>query len=137
MAEYVSPYTLKEGFTTPTSGPETNSSLLKSMLSEERANLDKLMDAAKRLNPVIQSVITVEDAYDAAFESDIEAPLPRAGATLQGFAVIFLIISYISLTLITTIAVMYATHNAKTAGKVFIGFVITGVVIYSLMVRLG
>jgi hypothetical protein len=142
MAEYLAPV-LKEGFI---ASPDTQLNevitindipLLKDMLIEERNNVEVLMDTAKRIKPIAQQVIQKEQAYDAAFESEQQVPVPRAGATLQGFAILLLIISYISLILVSVISVNIITGNPYTALKVFILMILGGIILYSLIVRLG
>lgn len=153
MAEYFAP-TIKEGFVAGpgtelselltvtaeklvTSDPDVSVSLLKDMLTEERNTVEDLMTTAKKLNPVVQKVSQEENAYDAAFESEQQPELPRAGATLQGFAILLLVISYISLTLVSVIYVNVTTGNPKTAGNVLVGLIIAGLIGYMLIVRLG
>ena len=160
MGEYVSPYvspyqgfakllnlfnkTGKEGFADIANIFESVLSLdssgtmfLKGLLNAEKARADSLMDSAKRIRPVVQKLGPIAEANDAAFESEKQAPMPNSGATLQGFAVLLLFISYIALTIISTIAVNITTQNAYTAGKTFIGFIVLGVIMYSLLVRLA
>ena len=117
--------------------PDVSVSLLKDMLTQERNTVEDLMNTAKKLNPVVQRVVQEEAAYDAAFESEQQPEVPRAGATLQGFAVLLLVISYISLILVSVIAVNTITENPMTAGKVFAGLLVAGVIGYTLIVRLG
>jgi len=153
MAEYFAP-TIQEGFVagpgtelnellTVTAeklvktDPDVSVSLLKDMLTEERNTVEDLMTTAKKLNPVVQKVSQEENAYDAAFESEQQPEVPRAGATLQGFAILLLVISYISLTLVSVIYVNVTTGNPKTAGQILVGFIIAGLIGYTLIVRLG
>ena len=153
MAEYFAP-TIQEGFVagpgtelnellTVTAeklvrtDPDVSVSLLKDMLSEERNTVEDLMTTAKKLNPVVQKVVQSESAFDAAFESENQPELPAAGATLQGFAILLLVISYISLTLVSVIYVNVTTGNPKTAGQVFVGLILAGLIGYTLIVRLG
>jgi len=160
MGEYVSPYisssqqfnkllsffnkTSKEGFadianmfnnilTLDSSG----TMFLKGLLTQEKARADSLMDTAKRMKPVMHKLAPIAQANDAAFESEKQAAIPNSGATLQGFALILLLVSYIALTIISTIAINIVTQNAYTAGKTFVGFLVLGVIMYSLLVRLA
>jgi hypothetical protein len=115
----------------------TPTAFLKTIINQEKATMDSLMDTAKRINPVAQTINPKPAAYDAAFEGNTPAALPRAGATLQGFAIILLIVSFIALTMVSTIAVNNVTQNAYSAGKTFIAFIIGGVILLSLITRLG
>lgn len=110
---------------------------LKSMLIQQKTATKSLMDTAKRIGPAAQKVVQMEGAYDAAFESDIQASLPRAGGTLQGFVLLFFSISYIVLALVTTMMVNIVTGSSKKALGVFAVFCILGIVILALLVRLA
>jgi hypothetical protein len=167
MGEYAAPYNvLQEGFTTLLAKPsgvsssfqqvydlaysETNGgklttvdssgsavSFLQNAVQSEKDTLDALIKTAKTMQPIAQKAFIRPDAYDSAFESDIKKPLPGAGATLQGFAVLLLFISYLVLTLVSTIATNYSTQSASKAGYVFLGFTIVGAILYSFLIRLG
>jgi hypothetical protein len=154
MGEYAAPFSSVEGFV---AGPDTelselltvleqkevptdmnnNISLLKDMISQKKGNLDDLVRTAKQLNPVVQKVAPLDTAYDAAFETATEQSIPSAGATLQGFAILLLIISYISLVLVSVIAVNIITGNAMTAGKVLVGLLVIGFIGYAILVKYG
>lgn len=141
MSEYLSPFSLKEGFT-DSSTPEaiqvdTPSPVLKDLIVREKANLDDLIRTAKQLNPVVQKIAPLDTAYDAAFESASERPIPAAGATLQGFALLLLVISYVCLVLVSVITVNMLTGNVMTAGKVFAGFLAVGLIGYAILTRYG
>jgi len=128
--------------TTTTTGttvttPAAPTAFLSTLLEQELTRVKSLMDTAKRISPVVQTLSPKPDAYDAAFENSNNPGLPRAGATLQGFTIILLIVSFIALTMVSVIAVNNITQNAYTAGKTFIGFIILGVILFSLIARLG
>jgi hypothetical protein len=117
-----------------TIGPPT-SAFLKTLLEQERATADSLINTAKRLQPVVKTLEAVGPANDAAFESEVQAALPKAGASLQSFAVLLLVISYLVLTITSMVLVYNITENPYTVGKTFIGFSIAGVILYSLIIR--
>lgn len=167
MGEYAAPYkVLQEGFTSLLVKPsgvsssyeetyqlslgETNGgklttvnpsgtavSFLQDAVQSEKDTLDALIKTAKTMQPIAQKAFIKPDAYDSAFESDIKKPLPGAGATLQGFAVLLLFVSYLVLTITCTIATNHSTQSASKAGYVFLGFTIVGAILYSFLIRLG
>lgn len=131
------PVVSRQSSTSGDTSTSTPTAFLKTIINQEKATMDSLMDTAKRINPVAQTIIPKPAAYDAAFEGNTSAALPRAGATLQGFAILLLIVSYIALTIVSTIAVNNITQNAYSAGKTLIAFLIGGVILLSLITRLG
>jgi hypothetical protein len=112
-------------------------SFLKALLIQQKRATKSLMDTAKRIGPAAHKVVEMEKAYDAAFESDIQASLPRAGGTLQGFILLFFSISYIVLALVTTIMVNAITRSTRSALMTFATFVVLGIIIFALIVRLA
>lgn len=116
---------------------EIQVSLLKDLLSQERSNLDELVYTAKQLNPVIQKVAPLASAYDAAFESSVEKAIPVAGATLQGFALLLLVISYVCLLLVSVISVNIITGNPVTAGKVLVALLSAGFLGFAILIWYG
>lgn len=154
MSEYLSPFQAKEGFVVgpntelnelltvikdkeKPNDPDVNVSLLKDVLIQERINLDDLVRTAKQLNPVIQTIAPLDAAYDAAFESASQRPLPVAGATLQGFAILLLTISYVCLVLISVIAVNILTGSVIQAGKTLVVLLVLGLIGYAILARFG
>jgi hypothetical protein len=129
------PNTLTAG-AAATNRPEPTS-FLKTMLIQERNTVDSLMETAKKISPVAKRINQMEDAYDAAFESDIRAPLPGTSKTLQGFAVLLFFISYIALAIIGTIAINSITKSGRAAAGAFVGFVIVGFILLTLIAHLG
>ena len=106
---------------------------LKSILSEQRATADSLMDSAKKMGPVSQKLVAQKGAYDAAFETDLVAPLPNTSGTLQGFTLVFFTLAFFSLAIVVSILVNQTTGNAQTAAKVFGGFVIGYIVLLAFI----
>lgn len=154
MNEYVAPFQSIEGFVVSPdtelnelltvveekqypNDPSVNVSLLKDMISQERSNLDDLIRTAKQLNPVIQKITPLDKAYDAAFESAAQRPVPAAGATLQGFALLLLVISYIALVLVSVIAVNILTGSVMTAVKVLVVLLGSGFIGYGILAKYG
>jgi hypothetical protein len=106
---------------------------LRSILTEQRATTDSLLDSAKKMGPVAQKLVAKKAAYDAAFESDLVAPLPNISGTLQGFTLFFFVLSYFSLAIVVSIM-----SGSATAGlRVFGGFIIGFIVAIALISRLG
>lgn len=122
------------GSVNPSAAP---TAFLKTLLDQERATADSLMDTAKRISPVVQTLEPVAEASDAAFEGSAPVEIPKPGATLQGFAVLLLVLSYVAFTLVFTIFINHTTQNAYTAGKTFAGLVFLGFISYTLIVRLA
>ena len=141
MSEYLSPFSIKEGFTDSSTDQaiklDTPSPVIKNLILREKEHLDDLIRTAKQLNPVVQKIVPLDMAYDAAFESASERPIPAAGATLQGFALLLLVISYVCLALVSVITVNILTGNVMTAGKVFAGFLAVGLIGYGILARYG
>jgi hypothetical protein len=119
-----------------TSVPESTS-FLKTMLKQQREAADSLMATAKKINPVAKTINRMEDAYDAAFESDAKASLPVAGQTLQGFALLLFFVSFVSLVLVGTIVVNNVTKSAKITAGFFVGSIVVGMVVLGVIRRLG
>jgi hypothetical protein len=117
------------------SGQQT--SFLRSILVQQRDSVKSLLETAKMIGPVAQKIEQKEQAYDAAFESDRQAVAPLGGGNIQGFALLFFIVSFIAFTIVCTIAVNELTHSHYVAGGAFIGFLILGIVFMALIVRLG
>jgi hypothetical protein len=101
-------------------------SFLKTLLLQERKTVDSLISTAKRIGPVTKQI-----------ESDIKAPIPRIGKTLQGFAVLLFFVSYISLAIIGSIAINVITKNGRIAGGAFAGFVVLGFILLAIVTHLG
>jgi hypothetical protein len=154
MGEYVAPFNSIEGFIaspdtelnelltvlqekTSSTDEDTQVSLLKDLVSQSRLSLDDMIRTAKQLNPVIQKISPIGEAYDSAFEHKEPMGVPRAGATLQGFALLLLVISYISLIIVSVIAVNIMTGNLMSAGKVLIALLALGIVGYAILMRFG
>ena len=119
-----------------TSAPQATS-FLKTMLKQQREAADSLMATAKKINPVAKTINRMEDAYDAAFESDAKASLPVAGQTLQGFALLLFFVSYVALALVGTIVINNITKSAKITAGFFVSTVIVGMIIIGVLRRLG
>ena len=126
---------------TPTSASGSSSSekiiFLKSILTEQRTTADSLMESAKKMGPVSQKLVSQKSAYDAAFESDLLAPIPNTSGTLQGFTLVFFTLAFFSLAIVASILTNQTTGNVQTALKVFGGFVIAYVVSLSLISKYG
>lgn len=125
--------------TAMSSGSSTSQKIafLKSILTEQRATADSLMDSAKKMGPVSQKLVAQKSAYDAAFETDILASMPNTSGTLQGFTLVFFTLAFFSLGIVTSILTNQTTGNVQTALKVFGGFVIAYVVSLSLISKYG
>ena len=86
---------------------------LKQVLEDKKATADSLMATAKKLGPIAQTASASQDAYDAAFESDTETPLPNISGTLQGFTLVFFLLSFVSLAIIMTVIVNQASSSTS------------------------
>ena len=126
---------------TPLSISETNepaapTSFLKTMLIQQREATKALMNTAKRIGPATQKVVQMEQAYSTAFENDLQAALPDVGGTLQGFVLLFFLVSYGALTLVSTIMTYVITGSIKNALGIFAAFIFAGIIATSLLARL-
>jgi hypothetical protein len=110
---------------------------LKEMLEDKKATVDSLMDSAKKISPASQTLSSLETAYDAAFESEETAPLPNSSGTLQGFTLIFFLVSFFSLAFVTSVYVNNLTGNTTDAIKTFGIFVIIFLPSLGLLTRFG
>jgi hypothetical protein len=152
MAEHLAPYkSLIEGFDNPVinnmfqsvlnvpvaPGSSTTTPFLKQMLIDQKKLADSLMVTANNISPVAQKIVQIEGASDAAFESDVPSRLPNVGATLQGFTLIFFIVSFFALMLISMYIVNKITNSLPKTGITFGVFFLIGVILFSLIVRLG
>lgn len=126
---------------TASSAPGSSTSdkivFLKNILSEQRATADSLMDSAKKMGPVSQKLVAQKHAYDAAFESDLLAPMPNTSGTLQGFTLVFFTLAFFSLAIVASILTNQASGSASSAVKIFGGFVIAYVVSLALVSKYG
>lgn len=119
----------------PTSSNQV--AFLKEMLEDKKATVDSLMDSAKKISPASQTLSSLETAYDAAFESEETAPLPNSSGTLQGFTLIFFLVSFFSLAFVTSVYVNNLTGNTTDAIKTFGIFVIILLPSLGLLTRFG
>ena len=109
---------------------------LKSILLEQREMADSLMKTAKKMGPVSQTVLAKKSAYQAAFETEEQAALPNSSGTLQGFAILFFLLSFFSLAILSSIITSQSaglTGAAKTFGAFFVVFLVA----YGLLTRVG
>ena len=110
---------------------------LKSILSEQKKMADSLMESAKKMGPVSQKLSAKVSAYDAAFESELVAPMPNISGTLQGFTLVFFTLAFFSLAIVASIITSQATCNVNSALKIFGGFVILYCVAVGIILRFG
>jgi len=125
MGDHLSP--VMEGFENPTmatifgellqiTSTSKNASsgkiaFLKSILEQQKSTADSLMKSAKKIGPISQRIENKDSAYDAAFESDLIAPIPNTSGALQGFAYVFFLLSFISLAIVVVIGVSQTSGN--------------------------
>ena len=126
------PLSMSDGMT-----PPAPTSFLKTMLIQQRDATKALMNTAKRIGPATQSAVQMEQAYTTAFENDLQASLPDAGGTLQGFILLFFIVSYLALTLVSTLMVNLVSGSVGKAGATFAAFILLGILIAVVLARLG
>ena len=148
MGDHLSP--VMEGFSNPTMDSviqilKTNSTsnftqnlqFLKSLVQQQRELADSLMSSAKKISPVSQNIATSENAYDAAFETDVIAPIPNISGTLQGFTLVFFVLSFFSLAIISSIYINLLSNNNTLSIYAFLGFILIFVVFFIFMPRFG
>lgn len=113
----------------------SESSFLKTLIEQQKASVDSLINTAKKISPIANTVVQKEGAYDAAFESNPPASLPQISGTLQGFAIFFFIFSFIAFTLTSTIVINMVTGSLSKAGIAFVGFVVLGFILFGVVTR--
>ena len=122
---------------TSSSDISNNISFVKTLLQQQQELADSLIDSAKKIGPVSQKIITSEDAYDAAFETDVAAALPSGSSSLQGFTLFFFILSFLSLAIVASININVISGNTVYAISTFVGFIILFIVCIALINRFG
>lgn len=126
---------------TITASSDTSSSqkiaFLKSVINEQQATADSLMESAKKMGPVSQKLVAQKAAYDAAFESDLVAPMPNMSGSLQGFALVFFTLAFLSLAIVASVLTNQTTGNLQSALKIFGMFLIAYIVSIAMIARLG
>lgn len=123
-----------------TASPATTSgkiAFLESILKEQKETADSLMESAKKMGPVAQKLVAQKDAYDAAFETDLVAPMPNTSGTLQGFTLVFFTLAFFSLAIVATVLTNQSTGNLNSALKVFGAFVIAYCVALAIIAKYG
>jgi hypothetical protein len=149
MGEYLSP--ILEGFSSPTmdtifkdmlktstlTNVDGNINFLRGLLEQQSDLAISLLSSANRLYPYTNKKSSADSAYDAAFESDVTAPLPNISGTLQGFTLFFFTLSYFCLAIVFSININQLTGNTMHAVYSFIGFLIIFIMSLSLINRFG
>jgi len=115
----------------------TQLAFLQAILQEQKEIADSLMESSKKIGPVAQKISTMEKAYDAAFESDAQATLPRMSGSLQGYTIVFFILSFFAIAIVASVFVNQTTGNTMSALKTFGGFMILLIVSIALLTRFG
>lgn len=110
---------------------------LREMLKDKKDSADSLLDTAKRISPASKTILALETAYDASFESDVAAPLPNSSATLQGFTLIFFIVSFFSLAIVASVYTNNLTGNTNDALVTFGIFLLIFILSFALVRRFG
>jgi hypothetical protein len=110
---------------------------LREMLKDKKESADSLLDTAKRISPASKAIVALESAYDASFESEVAAPLPNSSATLQGFTLIFFIISFFSLAIVASVYANNLSGNTNDALVTFGIFLLIFIVCFALVRRFG
>lgn len=148
MPEHLSP--VMEGFGNPTMatvfqeilkitpiGSTDKISFLKKIISEQKDTADSLMDTAKKIGHVSKKISTKKDAYDAAFETDMIAPMPNRSDTLQGYTIVFFVLSFFSLAIVSSIITNQTTGSYKSALYVFGLFVVAFIIALGIITRIA
>lgn len=148
MGDHLSP--VMEGFSNPTMDSviqilktnstgdfTTNLEFLKSLVKQQRELADSLMSSAKKISPVSRNIVSSEEAYDAAFETDVTAPIPNISGTLQGFTLVFFTLSFLSLAIVSSIHVNQLSGNSAFAIYAFLGFILIFFAVLVFMPRFG
>jgi len=119
--------------------PDTTTQLafLQTILTEQKDTADSLMESAKKIGPVAQKITAMEGAYDAAFESEPESSLPTMSGSLQGYTIVFFILSFFAIAIVSSVLTNQATGSTIAALKTFGGFMILLIVSIALITRFG
>jgi hypothetical protein len=112
-------------------------SFLKSLLHEQKKSVDSLMESSKKINPISQKIAALDTAYEAAFESDVAAGIPNISGTLQGFTIVFFLLSFMALAIITTVIVNQTTSSTSVSIGTFGIFVAGMMITLVLLNRFG
>ena len=78
------------------------------------------MESAKKMRPVAQKLAVQKKAYDAAFESDLVAPMPNTSGTLQGFTLVFFVVAFLSLAIVASVLTNQVPSVAFLLRSVFL-----------------
>lgn len=120
-----------------TSSTTEKISFLKSLLHEQKKSVDSLMESSKKINPISQKIAALDSAYEAAFESDVAAGIPNISGTLQGFTIVFFLLSFFALAIITTVIVNQTTSSTSISFGTFGIFVAGMIITLVLLNRFG
>jgi hypothetical protein len=115
----------------------TPPAFLKTLLQKEKESVETLLKLASKVGPVVNTMVEHEKAYDAAFESETQAPIPTYGSTLQGFTLLLFYVAYFALMIVITIYVNATTANAAAAAGTFVGFIVLGFISMGIIRRYG
>jgi hypothetical protein len=117
--------------------PSPQVAFLKEMLKDKKESADSLLETAKRISPASNTIVALESAYDTSFESDVAAPLPNSSATLQGFTLIFFIVSFFSLAIVASVYTNNLTGKTNDALVMFGIFLFIFFLLFALVRRFG
>jgi len=131
------PFSYNRGITLPTITPQTPAPFLRKAIDNEKAAVESLLKVAAKIGPVVNKIVEKEKAYDAAFESEVPAPIPTYGSSLQGFALLMFFVSYGALMIVVAIYINATTGNAAMAGGTFVGLLIGAFISMGLIKRYG
>jgi hypothetical protein len=110
---------------------------LQSLIQDQRAAINDMLDVAKRLGPVVGELKSSSTAYDQAFESDTPPEPVGVSSSLQGFTLLFLGVSYLSLTLVLALYAYWFTQSIKNVGIVLGVALGVGLLLMGLLQRYG
>ncbi len=110
---------------------------LVTFIQDQRKGIEDMMDVARKLGPTSQSGTTSEEAYEQSFEADTPPDLPGPTGSLQGLAMAFFGISYISLALVLALYVYYYTFSIKNTFLTLVACLFVGVLFIGLLQRFG
>jgi hypothetical protein len=152
MGEYLSP--IVEGFSINTfdaSGSKLfnliknassnivgeNCDYLHELIKDQKHLSTSLIDSAKRIGGISNYKQTLNDADDAGFETDFQAPLPNTSGTLQGFTLVFFTLSFLSLAIVFSIKINQVSNNTLYAAYTFVLIIVLFISALALIIRFG
>jgi hypothetical protein len=115
--------------------PAQNPVFIRKLIENEKESVESLLRSAAKIGPIANTMVGIEEASDAAFQSKIPAPIPTYTSSLQGFTFVLFFWSYLSLAIVASIYINQTTGNTMNAVGTFGGSMVLLILIFALMRR--